>query len=320
MVVVNLRCTAAGLAGGIPRYVTEVVGRLDGIRTVAPDSTIASGPVGHLWEQTVLPARLGRGETLWSPANFGPFVVRSQVLSIYDLSPIDHPEWFGDRYVQVFRNVVPRLAPRVRRVVTISPFSRERIIERLGVDPDRVVVAGPGVSDVFCPDPTVGRGDDLLVISGPDPRKNLGRILAAWERVASRRPRSRLVVVSGARAKGVFAPTIDRLPERVDVVSDVSDAELADLYRRAAMVISVPLYEGFGLPAAEALGCCSPLVLSDIPAHQHARTHAAALVDPTDVDAIADAMASDLVAPSLVGWQRPDWADTAAIVDDALHR
>lgn len=317
--VVNVRA-AGGLHGGVPRYITEVTRRLPDLPRINPPRSMVRGVAGHAWEQTILPLRLRRGQTLWSPANFGPLAVRNQVLSIYDLSPIDHPEWFGDRYARLFTWMVPRLAGRVAHVITISEFSRQRIIDELGVSDASITIAPPGVSTVFEPGVPGERTGDIVVVAGPDPRKNLDRVLAAWKQVRSSLPDARLVVITGRRSDGVFGPTPDVSAERVVAVADPSDAELTHRYRTAAAVVSVPLYEGFGLPAAEALACGTPLIVSDIPAHDHARAHAGAVVDPTDVTAIADALRSigSMTVGVPEGWTRPSWDTTADIVGRVL--
>lgn len=318
-IVVNLRSVGAGLKGGVPRYVSEVVGRLPRLETLKPSRVPASGPMGHLWEQAVLPARIGRGQLLWSPGNFGPVVHGHQVVSIYDLSPIDHPEWFGRQYATLFRAIVPVVARRALHVITISEFSKERIVDRLDIPADSITVAEPGVSNVFTADQQVERGNDIVVLAGPDPRKNLDRVLQAFGRVADDLPHVRLLVVTGKRASGVFAPTALDNHANVVAITDPTDDELVQLYRSARAVVSVPLYEGYGLPAAEALASGAPLIVSDIAAHDHARAAAIAVVDPTDVGAIAEAMLLDEDGsdPS-----RPirRWGQTASVIQESLDR
>lgn len=315
--VVNIRGFAGGFHGGIPRYIQEVLDRLDvPIRPIAPPASIASGPLGHAWEQAALPLR-SRNALLWSPANFGPLAIEHQVVSIYDLSPIDHPEWFGHRYAQAFSWLVPRLAHRSRHIITISEFSANRMVDLWQLDSSKITIAEPGVSDTFAADPSVERNNDLVAIAGSDPRKNRQRILDAWEHVRQERPSSTLIVVGGRRPDGVFAGVEYRDRPQVHYVDDPTDLELRDLYRSAERVIFAPLYEGYGIPAAEALACGAPLVTSAISALGHAHASAATLVDPSSTSDLADAMMTPVTeTPHQV--KARSWSDTAATIRQVL--
>jgi hypothetical protein len=112
----------------VQRYTRELCRRLNGrIRVVFPERAL-HGITGHLWEQMVLPGIL-KGSLLWSPANIGPLTVSRQVLTIHDLASLDHPEWFDRRFSKWYRSIIPLLARRVRRVITVSEFSKQRLVE-----------------------------------------------------------------------------------------------------------------------------------------------------------------------------------------------
>src|SRR5687768_11764471 len=90
-VVVNGRFLARRVTG-VERYGREI---LQCIRNHSKlESTPRQGWRGHAWEQFILPARLSQNSALWSPANTGPLIVQRQALTIHDLSPLEHPEWF----------------------------------------------------------------------------------------------------------------------------------------------------------------------------------------------------------------------------------
>src|SRR5690606_28925516 len=92
-IYVNGRALTRPLTG-VERWATEVTRRLEGrARVIRPERRL-SGARGHLWEQFLLPLHLKGGGVLWSPANSGPLAVSRQVVSLYDLSPLEHPEWF----------------------------------------------------------------------------------------------------------------------------------------------------------------------------------------------------------------------------------
>ncbi len=126
-------------------------------------------------------------------------------------------------------------------------------------------------------------GEYLLTVSTQEPRKNLRRLLAAYRAARPRLPEPWPLVVVGPSGWGE-----DLAPEPgVVLAGRVPSAVLAGLYGRARLVAYVPLMEGFGLPAVEAMYACAPVVASPMPS-----TGGAAFeVDPLDTDAIADALA-----------------------------
>src|SRR4051812_11947763 len=109
---------------------------------------------GHLWEQLVLPVRAARlrAPLLLCPANLAPAAARNTVLVLHDAAALRHPRWYSGAYAAWQRRLLPLLAARARRIVTVSEFSRAELAELLGVDPARVTVVPGGVDERFAPD------------------------------------------------------------------------------------------------------------------------------------------------------------------------
>src|SRR6187200_1272273 len=111
------------------------------------EKTRRNGIAGHLWEQFILPARVTSDSILWSPANTGPLMISNQALTIHDLSPLEHPEWFQNHFAAWYRLLLPLLAKRVRVIFTPSEFVRHKVMDRFGVN--NVLVARNGVDTSF---------------------------------------------------------------------------------------------------------------------------------------------------------------------------
>jgi glycosyltransferase involved in cell wall biosynthesis len=266
---------------------------------------------GYAWEQLELPRMIRRvgGALLWSPANVGPLLVRQQVLTIHDAAVFAHPEWFDRRFALANRLFLPRLARRVRHVVTDSWFSARELTRHGVVPPDRITVIPAGAShlgpvdDAVSGDPprTGPSGRYVLSVCSLEPRKNLARLLAAWAVARERAELADVTLVIVGAAEWLFRDA--RFPGAatpgIRLTGYVSDEELARYYRHAQAVVYVPLYEGFGLPPLEAMASHVPVLVSDIPPLREVCGAAALYRSPWSVPEIADGLREIVVNASL---------------------
>jgi glycosyltransferase involved in cell wall biosynthesis len=280
---------------GQQRYAREIISRWNGRCRVIRPAAGMNGPPGHLWEQTVLPLRKGRG-VLWSPSTTGPIAVGEQVVTIHDCAFFDQAACFSRAFTAWYQYLVPRLARRVRRIITVSEFSRQRIVDCCRVSPQRVEVIHSGVDSRFSrpAEAVIAAAKSrlnlperyVLCVGSLEPRKNLRGLLAAWQLVAPQAEGLSLVL-AGAKGKVFRDAGLTHLPPSVHLAGYVDDESLASVYAGAELFIYPSLYEGFGLPVLEAMACGTPVICSNTTALPEVAGDAAALVDPRDVDDIA---------------------------------
>ncbi|MGH9471134.1 MAG: glycosyltransferase family 4 protein [Terriglobales bacterium] len=302
-VVVAVDALLAPLAG-LGRYVQEMTSRLKGrVEPISPPARqkrIAG--LRLAWEQLCLPTKL-RGRTLWSPTNTGPLVVRNQVVTIHDLVCLDHPEWLNSRVAALLRFLLPRLARRVRHIMTDSQFSKIRIMKKIGVPASKISVVYPGVSSRFTPQPLaeiervrhalrLPNGPYVLSVGTREPRKNLGRLLAAWRCLADGPAKTYSIVVVGRPGEERVFGTSEEIPAhpRVHFTGFVDDEMLPALYSGATTFVYPSLYEGFGLPPLEAMACGVPVAASHATAMPEVVGNAGLLFNPEDTTAIAQSL------------------------------
>lgn len=306
--VVNTRSLTRRMSG-VERYTREVVKRLGArVRCESPGGVLPAG-TGHFWEQVILPRKIRDRELLWSPANSGPLAISSQVLTLHDISVLEHPEWFHPAFAAWYRWALPRLVQRVRRVLTVSEHSRMCILERFSLPADRVVVIPGGVDlDRFQPAAEASitevrrryglSSEYLLYIGTIEPRKNLAQLLKDWKWIKHSFPWLELVIAGSPAAN--FAP-IQPLFEQAGLrlLGYVPDADLSALYSGARVFILPSLTEGFGLTVLEAMACGTPVIASKAGALPETVGSAGWLVDPTDPGCLFEALKELLVNQDL---------------------
>lgn len=209
--------------------------------------------------------------------------------------------WYG------FTRMQKRVARRLPSVLTVSGTSRQEIVDQLGVRDERIHVVHIGAdTDLFSPDPAVRQvpGRIVTTSSADVPLKGLVFLVEALAKVRTEHPGAHLVVVGKRAEDGPVAQAIERygLEGAVEFVKGISDAELVDLVRSAEIACVPSLYEGFSLPAAEAMATGTPLVATTggaIPEVAGPDGETCLAVPPGDPGALATALATLLADPEL---------------------
>ena len=234
-------------------------------------------------------------DILHCPTFRGPFrPAQPLVVTVHDLAVLRQPRWFNRWTATYSRVAVPRVLGAASRIIAVSEFTKREVLSLLGLPEERIRVVPNGVEDVFTADGPRAGGDYVLAVGTLEPRKNLARIAAAVP--------GELRVV-GARGWGGVDP-----PANVTWLGDVPDDELAALYRGARCLVYASLYEGFGIPVAEALACGCPIVTSRDSAMVEIARDDATYVDPRSVESIRDGIErATPPAPRRIA----SWADVA---------
>jgi glycosyltransferase involved in cell wall biosynthesis len=197
--------------------------------------------------------------------------------------------WYG------FLGMQMRVARRLPRHLTVSENSRKDIIAQMGVDPDTLHIVPVGVDPrQFRPLPHITRvpGRLMTTASADVPLKGLAHLIDALAKIRTERPDAHLVVIGRPRHKSAVPQQIERLglTGAVEFVSDVSDERIVELYAEAQVAVIPSLYEGFSLPAVEAMACGVPLVTTTggaLPEVVGPNGDTALLVPPGDPSALA---------------------------------
>jgi glycosyltransferase involved in cell wall biosynthesis len=228
------------------------------------------------------------------------------VVSIHDVSYLEHPEFFTtSRRVQL-RISVERTVRRAAKILTLSEFSRQGIARSYGLDPDRIAVVPAACSEIFKP---VSRPKAKSFVEGRfgitqpfvlnvgdlQPRKNPLGLIRAFEELIGNCPElpHHLVLVG---KDTWYAPKVHQAAEnspfgnRIHFTGYVDDAELLQLYNACEIFVFPSFYEGFGIPILEAMACGRAVACANTSAMPEVAGTAAVLFDPHSTEAMMTSM------------------------------
>lgn len=254
------------------------------------------GMAGQLWEQFELP-RLAGNAFIVNLCNLAPLTRRYQSVTIHDASVFAHPDTFSRAFGTWYRFCLRRLVRRAAHVFTVSEFSRQELARFTGLRPERCSVVYHGNEHIGTEEADLSVLSEheltgqsyLLAVGGTNRRKGISTLVEAARLLSGRRfP----IVVTGSFDRSVFGIFDSRVLGSVRWIGRVSDGQLRALYSNATAFIYPSLYEGFGLPALEAMSCGCPVVASDIPPLREVCGDAAVYCRPLAIEEFAHAIES----------------------------
>ena len=215
------------------------------------------------------------------------------VVTVHDVLAWRSPELFSRAGAAQQRLLVARAAKVAQRIVVASEYTRNELVELVGISPDRVTAVPLGVDRRFQPiqpEPMqlahrfgIPPAPFVLWVGTPEPRKNLGTLLRAFGLVRRRAPECVLVVVGMDRVTDrELERELEHLGSSVIRPGFVTDDDLVALYSATACLVFPSLNEGFGLPPLEAMACGAPVVASNRSSIPEVVGDAGILVDATD--------------------------------------
>ncbi len=260
------------------------------------DVKITGVNTGHLWEQVDLPLYLFRkgGGALFSPANTAPLLYGNNYFTIHDLAFYHHPEWNTKLFSVWYNYLIPRLARRSRHIFTVSETIREEIIKYYKISSGKVSVTYNGISGQMLGEATheyVKKDKVILAVGTFSKRKNHQHLVNAF--IESKVKDEYQLVIIGDKNK-VFAESgLDEnllVNANIKIYDRVSSEELINMYARAEVLVSLSVYEGFGIPVLEGLYSGCKVICSDIAIYRELYNGYVHFCDPYDINSISAAL------------------------------
>jgi len=326
--------------GGISNYVLRLIGALAALdadtdfcvlHSRKDRAPLSPGPNFHSvacwtpchhrlerWALGVEAARLGL-DLLHSPDFIPPaFGYRRSVITVHDLNFIYYPQFLTAGSHRYYNRQIEWAVRRADHILADSHATKSDLVSLLDVEPEKVTVVHLAADPAFRPLPEAEARQVaaqyglepgyLLCVGTLEPRKNIPGLLEAYRSLLDAQVTDAPLVLVGGKG-WLYDEVFERverlhLTGQVRFLHTVPDADLPGLYNAAGVLTTPSFYEGFGLPALEAMACGTPVVVADRASLPEVVGEAGLLVNPDDPEDIARALARVLTEESLRGRMR----------------
>ncbi|MCF7566777.1 glycosyltransferase family 4 protein [Sabulilitoribacter arenilitoris] len=302
MIVINARFLTQRMTG-VQRYAFEVCSRLPKkignkkLIFIAPNETIINklnndidivfvGKFkGQLWEQISLPAFLKKNKNpmLINFVGIAPIFYKNKIMFLYDLAFKHHPEWFSYSFQKLYNFLIPVSLKNSKRIITDSNYVKQDIVKTYKIPNSKINVIYAAPSNKFI-NKNLKREKFILTVSSIDPRKNLERVIKAFNKIESE---YKLVIV-GKKSKTFSNVELNEkiINDNIIFTGYLTDDELIDIYNKAELFIYASLFEGFGIPPLEAQACGCACIISNVTSLPEVYEDSVEYFDPRSTDSI----------------------------------
>lgn len=262
----------------------------------------------YIWFEHTIPSVIKNlnADVFFSPDGYCSLKSDIPVLmTMHDLAYLHFPDQVAKLTQLYYKRFVPKFLKRANRIAVVSDFVKNDISKNLGIPENKIFRAYNGVRDEFVPinkeqklsiRNKYSAGQEYFLYYGAiHPRKNILNLIAAFEKFKKSTGSSKKLLLAGRMAWKTSE--IERKIKSSAYTGDIHHidylgAELPDVVAASFAVVYVSLFEGFGLPVAEAMQCSVPVITANVTSMPEVAGDAAICVDPANIDAIARAMSS----------------------------
>lgn len=267
-------------------------------------------PTYFLWEQWALPltAKKQKIELLHCTSNTAPLYCGVPLLlTLHDVIFMDSRNCKSSSLYQKFGNmyrrlIVPRVAPKCKKIITVSNYEKKNIVNTIHINEENVIVLHNGYDEIYKPlsdvqsihEKYIEKPGYFFILGNTDGRKNIERMLIAYSLYLTRSYQKRELLITSLRDdyinEIIDRHNIENIRDHIKLTGYVPIEDLPYLYNCAFAFLFASLKEGFGIPILESMACGTPVITSNTSSMPEVAGKEGMLVNPEDIDEIAQMM------------------------------
>lgn len=253
------------------------------------DAKIIGISSGHIWEQSELPLHLSNNIPLFNPGNTAPYFYANNYITIHDLAFRFFPQWNSKSFSQYYNWLIPKIAKKARHVFTVSNTVKKELHKYLGIPDSNLTVTYNGIPENFKAHNISQKKEQIVLSVGSfNKRKNSDKLIQAFLQSGIRN--DYVLIVVGNRDKIFAEAGISTSHPNIQILENVNDEQLLELYQRAEMAVSLSQYEGFGIPVLEALFFGCKTLASDIKVYHEIYNDYVCYCNPQNIADVTDSL------------------------------
>jgi glycosyltransferase involved in cell wall biosynthesis len=234
------------------------------------------------WEQIILPVYLffSKKKLLINFSGIGPIIYKNKIITIHDLSYLEHPEWFSKLYYLFYKFTTPLSAKFCLKIITVSNYSKTAIIKHLNITNDKIGVVHNFIQHYKIEKNNNSQFKYILTVGSLNPRKNIELLIEAFLKWNNKN--YKLIIIGDYHISFKKINYLNN--DNVIFTGYLSDESLHEYYVNSDFFVYPSLYEGFGIPLIEAMAHNIPIIASNQTCIPEVCHDAAYYVNPRSID------------------------------------
>ena len=294
-ILIDGRVLAHDHTSGVQRHAQEIIKALQ-----EADSTIVTAIPKYknryyqqIWEHTLLPFYARKYDILYCPSNIAPIYLPKRTkltMTLHDLAFLDFPKQYSSVFQKYYAFLVPKNIQRAEYILTISNFSKKRIIREYPWVKNKISVIHHGISSHFLPS-AQPKSNYVLYVGAMNRIKNFQVLLEIFLAPEFKNIYLKMILPNASTFSDDehINTLIGRAKEagNIDIIDQVDQDELKTYYQNAKLFVFPSFHESFGFPPLEAMACGTPVIVSNTTALPEVCGDTALYVDPYSTEDIA---------------------------------
>ena len=294
-ILIDGRVLAHNHTSGVQRHAQEITKALqeadNTITTVIPK--YKNRYYQQVWEHTLLAFYARKYDILYCPSNIAPLYLPKKtklVITLHDLAFLDFPKQYSSVFQQYYAFLVPKNIQRAEYILTISDFSKKRIIREYPWVENKISVIHHGISSHFSPS-NQKKSEYILYVGTMNQIKNFQVLLEIFLAPEFKNIDLKMILPNASTfSEDEYINALiqnAKVSENIDIIDRVNQDELKIYYQKAKLFVFPSFHESFGFPPLEAMACGTAVIASNVTALPEVCGDAVLYVDPHSKEEIA---------------------------------